>query len=264
MARLARLSPTWARLACLVAVAASAVTLFGAGCAASDASRYFRQGAAVPDGCAVGVAGPTLHKGSAILLAETDALEGLAMATGAAPVHLRAIEVDHGDDIARYRSVLVEHLEGRLAGARVVRLWRDVAGDGSLRAEGLTYAMACTERGARALGPWETYEALLHRVSRPCALGLAGPTIVTDQRDAAFGDARGRLARLLDAHVEAIHTDYDLQGPERWQGVTTGDASLAYVESHAELEAYVVDEAGDGPLALPGLAYALACLKDGR
>jgi hypothetical protein len=215
----------------------------------------------------VGSSGPTLNAGDALYNAEADALATLAESLAGAQVDVRAIQVDaqgrlagrEAGAAARFRQVIRQVVKGRMEGASIVKVWRDREGRGAAGTREVMYALACDEAGARQVAA-DGFTPMADSVSRPCALGVAGPTLKSDQQEVAFEDARARLAELLAVDVESILVDYDLARIDLWQSVHSPDEVRARVDASAKLAGYVRDDEGRGPLGIRGVAYALACL----
>lgn len=246
----------------IIALVALGVTGCSAPLRDHGTTRYFGGHAAIPSGCAVGISGPTIRPGDAIYYAEADALAALAAGSRGVQVDIRAVQVQvqGGSATQRFRQVIRQFVRGRMTGARIMRLWHDTRGRGSLERRDVVYALACDEEGAGAVGPWSGFEEMLDTVGRPCALGVAGPTLLSDQQEAAFADARARLAELMAVDVESLLVDFDLTETALWQSIRSPEGVKEAVEERATLARYTIDERGTGPLGMRGVAYALACL----
>jgi hypothetical protein len=192
-------------------------------------------------------------------VAEARAFEELVASHVPDSVHIRGVTVDRDGDAADRASIVIQTVEGRLLGGRVVRLWYDEAGEGLLSAPRTTYAMACTASAARDVPPWIELGSVVLDGVGTCAIGMAGPTLFSDQREVAVEDARSRLAKIVEAQVDSIFTGEEGDVFRELIGVGATDAALAAVVD-AEARAYVVDEDGDGPLGRAGMAYAVVCL----
>jgi len=244
-----------------ISFALLAFALTGCGSRAPLADEpWTRAQGALPVGCALGVSGPTIDPGDALVHARADALANLAAGAPGARVRLESTQVVRAGPEARYRSVMRQHLKGRLVGARIVRAWTDREGQGPATIAPAVYAIACAADAAGRFPPWPGFDAVTDDASRPCAWGFAGPTIVSDQEQQAFADARRRLALLLAADIESILVDFDLSDVHAWSRVATPDEVQAQVDASATLDGSVRDEGGTGPLGIANVVYARACL----
>ena len=214
-----------------------------------------------PSGCAVGSSGPTLNPSDSIRFARLAALETLA--ADSLEVDVQSIA---GDGPAGSFEISAQALSGTLANARIVALWAEPEpeqGNRSRMRE--VFALACwpgtvpPERPGRNDPDW-----LLDPPREPgriCATGIAGPTWkIEDQAPRALRDAREALAVALESRIEKRIFD-DGHGVARIaRQVDPSPAALARAGTAESLEREWLDEAGVGPLALPGVLYGLACI----
>lgn len=240
------------------------IAIVGVACGAArpngfDAIAVFKALKDTPKDCALGLSGPTVNPGDAVVYARADALQNLAL--GDATVKLDSIQtIEEGAEL-RYRSVLKQHAHGRLEGARIVRVWADREGRGRAGTRDVVYALACRPEAAARFAPWPGYEALVAvDAGRACAWGFAGPTLLSNQNERALDDAKRRLAEVLAADVESILVDFDLTDVQGWSHVAAPADVQARVNADAVAEGDKLDTDGTGPLGLKGVAYVLACL----
>ena len=252
-----------------LALAACAVLCLGAaGCRApvGDPMRSARDGApawtaVLPEGCALGLSGPTLHPADQVVYAQSDAREKLAWEK--LGVRLESVYVDLPEGPAE---VTTQEGRGFLERARVVTMWLDRAGAGPEGKHDVLYALACADASKATGTVRPAIPAWLADVPRSrgrvCALGLAGPTLAPeDQEPNAKADARDRLAEALAVHVHVFGLDVDggdfamagESGSEEW-------ARRVCAEKAADQGTWR-DRKGEGPLVRAGVVYALACVE---
>ena len=213
-----------------------------------------------PAGCALGCSGPTLHPADAIVNAQEDARDALAGVTLGVRLRTVLAETSGGP-----REVTLQEVRGFLEGARIVSIWYDAAGRAPAGRPGVMVALACLNRAGSGDTRVSGVPSWIYNVPRTggrlCALGLSGPTLGPGDREAnAETDALDRLAEALAVRVDRVLLDVDRE--------ETTLVSLPEVEPWAKeaartkgtVEAGWTDETGIGPLARPGVRYALACI----
>ena len=215
-----------------------------------------------PSGCAVGSSGPTLNPRDSSRFARLSAIEALAANSLAIDVQtISGVGPDGAFEIA------AQALSGSLANARLVALWADVdRGDGFGHRVEQVYALACWPDASVRDLPEPAYPSWLLQprsdAGEICATGIAGPTWNHDeQRDSALRDARLALAVALESRVEKRIFD-DGRGVARIaRRIEPSASALARAAEATELEGDWYDEAGVGPVGLPGVLYGFACIE---
>lgn len=242
-----------------------------------------------PDGCAVGVSGPTLNPRNAIRNARFSAIETLAADS-------LSVDVQSMTGVGPYGSfeVSAQALSGSLADARIVSLWSE-SGPETAATRSLTrersrrgprrlkwvYALACWPSAVAREVPRPAYpvwlidpvltaategtseSSSLSGIAREriCATGIAGPTWrPADQPASALRDAQRALAVALESRIEKRIFD-DGHGVARiLREVEPSSAALARAGEATALSQEWYDERGDGPIGLPDVLYGLACI----
>lgn len=216
---------------------------------------------APPARCAVGSSGPTLNPRNAIRSARVSAID--ALAAGSLSVDVQSIT---GSGVRGDFEMTAQSLSGVLADARIAAIVAEtnpgVQGRARLRQ---VYALACfSDADLSDLPAVDDPRWLIEAPregGRVCAMGIAGPTWkAEDQVSSALEDARSALAIALESRIEKRVFD-DGRGVVRMarEVVPSVDAMRRAARAGA-LEAYWLDEAGEGPLELPGVLYGLACV----
>lgn len=253
---------------------AQAVSLFWlAACAASGPGTGASSGAAdrsipewiehPPARCAVGSSGPTLNPRNAIRHARISAIE--ALAGDSLSVDVQTISGEGPDGTFE---IAAQALSGTLADARVVAVWADVSTDkGSSRRIRQVYSLACWPDASMRGLPDPDYPSWLldppASSGRICATGIAGPTWnPDDQSRSALADARLAIAIAIESRIEKRIFDNGRGAAKIARQVEPSTSALSRAETARELDREWMDEAGTGPIGLPGVLYGLACIED--
>lgn len=237
-----------------------------------------------PEGCVVGVSGPTLNPRNAIRNARFSAIERLAADS-------LSVDVQSMTGVGPYGSfeVSAQALSGSLANARIVSIWSETepeaAREPTVRRLKWVYALACwpsaVARGtprltypdwlidpvlaaeSEEMGQGERAKTSIRGMSRNriCAVGIAGPTWKrADQAASALRDARRALAVAFESRIEKRIFD-DGHGTARiLREVEPSSAALARADEATALIQGWYDERGDGPIGLAGVLYGLVCI----
>lgn len=216
---------------------------------------------APPPGCRVGSTGPTLDPGNALRAARAAAIE--AMARGDLLAEIRSISGtgSHGDF-----ELSTQSLSGVARDVRLVAFWGETRlAQGPTRRIDRVHALACGPEIPIAPSPGATpVEAWLASGSasqRICALGLSGPTWRREDQPArVLEDAQRSLALAIETRVEKRVLDRGRGVVRVAREVTPSASAQARARAATALEQEWRDEAGSGPLGLPGVLYGLACL----
>lgn len=218
---------------------------------------------APPAGCAVGSSGPTLNPRNAIRYARLSAIE--ALASGSLEVDVQTIS---GDGSRGSFEVSAQALSGTLENARIVALWADTESAGeSRRRIRQVYALGCwPDASLRGLPRTEYPHWLIEPPAEQgeiCATGIAGPTWKRkDQNDSALRDARLALAIALESRIEKRIYDDGHGVAKMARQIDPSIGALERAATAEELDRDWYDEAGRGPVGLPGVLYGLACIED--
>jgi hypothetical protein len=255
-------SCAWA--ASLLWLAACAASGPGDVASAGSGGRIFaRWTEAPPERCAVGSSGPTLNPRSAIRNARLSAIEALAADSLAVDVQSISGEGPDGSF-----EIAAQALSGTLEDARVVAIWADVdSGQGASPRIRQVYSLACWPDASLAALPDPDYPSWLldppPSSGRICASGIAGPTWKPgDQQASALRDARLALAVALESRIEKRIFDDGHGVAKIARQVEPSAAARARAAGAEELDREWFDEAGTGPIGLPGVLYGLACIED--
>ncbi len=218
---------------------------------------------ATPDGCAVGSSGPTLNPRNAIRYSRLSAIE--ALAAGSLEIDIQTIS---GSGARGSFEVSAQALSGTLANARIVALFADTesAREGQRRIRQV-YALACWPEASLGGLPRPDYPDWLIEppadADRICATGIAGPTWKSgDQGQSALWDARLALAIALESRIEKRIYDDGHGAAKIARQIDPSAQAQERAASASELDRDWSDEAGTGPVGLPGVLYGLACIED--
>jgi hypothetical protein len=214
-----------------------------------------------PTGCALGSSGPTLNPRDAIRYARLSAIE--ALAADSLTVEVQSIS---GDGPAGPFEISAQALSGTLADARVMALWAETDPSQGIRSRmRQVFALACWPDASPSELPKRAYPDWLLDPSweegRICAVGIAGPTWESeDQAPNALRDARMALAVALESRIEKRIFDKGRGVARIARQVDPSPAALARAATAESLVREWYDEAGTGPVGLPGVLYGLACI----
>lgn len=218
---------------------------------------------APPTDCAVGSSGPTLNPRNAIRYARLSAIEVLA--SGSLSVDVQTIS---GVSSRGSFEVSAQALSGTLVNARIVALWADTEAAGEVRRRiRQVYALACWPHASLRELPRLDYPRWLIEPptdeGRICATGIAGPTWKKDDQEiSALRDARLALAIALESRIEKRIFDDGHGVAKMARQIDPSANALARAATADELDLDWLDEAGTGPVGLPGVLYGLACIED--
>jgi hypothetical protein len=242
--------PVWAGVL-LFAVAGPA------GCGGKGARNWVDR---PPDGCATGTSGPTLDPGNAIRYAREAALRNLATST-------LGVEVQSELRFAggELREVTTQRTAGILANARIVAMWSELDLHEDVARIERVHALACLGGAAPDGLPAPPYPDWVLRVpdrdDRLCALGVSGPTRdPRNQEPTALDDGQRALAAALESQIYTRTVDDGRHMAHIATWMETSAESLAHARRATELSEQWRDDAGDGPLGLPGVLYGLVCV----
>jgi len=257
-------------------------------CAAPGPSLPAFPGAAWPPSqprCFLGASDPTLRSDAAwtssgeLALAEAGR-RGLGLRVRA------GLKLDSWD--AASSEVVLQGTEGRLGGLVLAGWWFDREGRGADGrcgpgcSPGTSWAVACVA-GAEAEAPgilpgafrgplpdWLARPRFLRATNEGpelCALGLSGARMDRDEAEvAAREDARARLALALCAEVKDATVDLSgsaapIRGAWEFPEWKPAPGAAERVATAGRDVVGWTDTKGTGPLASPGVVYALACVQ---
>ncbi|MHA7836315.1 MAG: hypothetical protein ACX98W_02535 [bacterium] len=235
----------------------------GAGSSSARAAILQRWIDMPPEGCGIGSSGPTLNPRDSIRSARLAAIEALAV--DALAVDVQSITGDGSDGSF---AISAQALSGVLADARVVALWADTDPRQGVRSRvRQVFALACWPDVTLRELPAPDYPGWLldppEEGGRICAVGIAGPTWRSeDQPVSALRDARLAIAVALESRVEKRIFDSGRGVARIARQVDPSAAALSRAAAAESLESRWLDEAGTGPVGLPGVLYGLACIDD--
>ena len=216
-----------------------------------------------PAQCAVGSSGPTLNPRNAIRYARLSAIE--ALASGSLEVDVQTIS---GEGSGGSFEVSAQALSGTLENARIVAIWAETESAGGTRRRlRQVYALGCWPDASLRDLPRVEYPRWLieppSEAGRVCATGIAGPTWKSkNQGKSALRDARLALAVALESRIEKRVYDDGRGVAKMARQIDPSAAALARAAAAEELDRDWFDEAGIGPIGLPGVLYGLACIED--